>query len=372
MDDEEMHNLYPLFYSRQMHEGFREHTGRRATCFTPSGYAGLQRWTGTWAGDTGGGPKPLVSMLNLSMSGHSLMTCDMDITTKEAVHFGFLQSWAQLNNWNYWRQPWYQGEELQDTFLHYTELRYELIPYLYTMAHIAHRTGMPILRAMPLMFPEDETCYELLNQYMLGDCLLVSAFAEKTYLPAGKWLDYWTGEAHEGPKWVKLDPPEIRGGGLFIRAGAIQPANGTGLVHIDCQPLEDVDFHIAPGADGEALLIEDDGTTYAYEEGHVCETRLTWREEGDVWKLRIEAPTGLVERVPKNRDQHVEVFRCAKPIEVLVDRKALPEEQGWGDHSNWRYEPVYWGHRPLRINVHEDAHQAHEIEIIFGDEKESE
>ena len=91
MDDQEMHNLYPLLYSKQMHQGFREHTGRRATGFTPCGWVGFQRWTGTWAGDTGGGPEPLCASLNLSLCGHVYSTVDMEVQTKEGIHFGFLQ-----------------------------------------------------------------------------------------------------------------------------------------------------------------------------------------------------------------------------------------------------------------------------------------
>ncbi len=318
MDDEEMHNLYPLLYSRQMHEGFRAHTGRRATCFTPDGYAGLQKWTGTWAGDTGGGPRPLVSMLNLSLSGHSLMTCDMEVTTREGIHCGFLQPWAQLNSWNYWRQPWYQGAELEDVFRDYCRLRYELLPYLYATAHQAHRTGMPMLRAMPLMFPDDPASYELLTQYMLGDSLLVSAFSEEVYLPPGEWVDFWTGQVLAGGRRLAVNAPPNRGGGLYARAGSIIPMT-TCVPYIDCTPWSQIAVNVVPGADTEAMLIEDDGTTYGYERGEVSETRLAWAEGDGCDTLRIAAPAGCTDRLPAQRTYSVRVWGAARPTRITLD-----------------------------------------------------
>jgi alpha-glucosidase (family GH31 glycosyl hydrolase) len=79
MTDEEMHNLYPVVYAKQMARGFESHTGRRAMVYSAGGYAGVQQFVATWAGDTGGGAKPLASMLNHGFSGHSNHSCDMDV-----------------------------------------------------------------------------------------------------------------------------------------------------------------------------------------------------------------------------------------------------------------------------------------------------
>ena len=105
MDDEEMHNLYPTLLNKQMSLGFQEHTGRRAMIYSSGGYAGIQRYAATWAGDTGGGPKSLVSILNHGLSGHSNASCDMEVFSPEGIHFGFLQPWSQVCSWAYWRHP---------------------------------------------------------------------------------------------------------------------------------------------------------------------------------------------------------------------------------------------------------------------------
>ena len=381
MDDEEMHNLYPLLYSRQMYLGFKEHTGRRPTPFTPSGFAGMQRWTGTWAGDTGGGPKPLVSMLNLSLSGHGLVTCDMEVTTKEGIHFGFLQPWAQLNNWNYWRQPWYQGEEIEQVFREYCALRYRLLPYLYSMAHIAHRTGMPILRAMPLMYPDDEACANLLTQYMLGDSLLVSAYTEDVHLPEGRWYDYWTGEMHAGPCELRYTPPAMRGGGLFMKAGSIIPVTDEAPC-VPEGPWPSVHFQVAPGGDAESLLIEDDGITHAYEHGQVWQTRVSWSEGEGRYVCRIEPPDGATPGVPEQRRYTVRVLGVLRPQKVLVDGIPIQpvdlDMLGGEGCSGWEYctdlVSVYAGEAPwpayapapLWISLEEDPRVAHEITIYAG------
>ncbi len=373
MTDEEMHNLYPLLYSKQMHLGFREHTGRRATCFTASGYAGLQRWTGTWAGDTGGGPKPLASMLNLSMSGHSLMTCDMEVTTKDGIHFGFLQPWSQVNSWNYWRQPWYQGYRLQEIFSEYCRLRYALLPYLYSMAHVAHRTGMPILRAMPLMFPDDEHCYDLLTQYMLGDSLLVSAFSDEVYLPDGEWVDVWTFARHCGPATLKYTPPENRGGGLFVRAGTMLTATPVPFCppqYVEDSPWAGLSYYVWPGGDSETTLIEDDGTTYAYEEGEVCETHAFWSEKPDRYVCRIDAPVGHTRLLPERRQVELFVALEQAPTGVSLDGEVLQRGAGTGGEGllwDWSVpsaEEFPFGAWGLTLRTEWDPREPHEIEIV--------
>ena len=122
MDDEEMHNLYPTLLNQQMHQGFKEHTGRRPMIYSSGGYTGLQQYAATWAGDTGGGPKPLVSMLNHGLSGHANVSCDMDVFTPMGIHFGFLQAWSQVCSWAYWRHPWLLGDKLLPIFKTYARL----------------------------------------------------------------------------------------------------------------------------------------------------------------------------------------------------------------------------------------------------------
>ena len=146
MSDSEMHNLYPLLYARQMVEGYEAHTGRRGLSFTPSGWAGFQAWAGTWTGDTGGGLTTLGAMLNTAIVGHSWCTNDMEVTQKEALHFGYLLPWAQINSWNYFRMPWAQGRELLESHRFYSQFRARLIPLPLLLGLAGHPNRLPTHR----------------------------------------------------------------------------------------------------------------------------------------------------------------------------------------------------------------------------------
>lgn len=291
MTDAEMHNLNPLLYAKQMYLGFREKTGRRPFVFTVAGWAGLQRYANTWTGDTGGEEGPLAACLNLSLSGHGMTTPDMEVTSPEGIHFGFLLGWAQLNSWNYWRHPWLQGEFLTGVFRAYAELRYRLIPYLYSCAWEAHTTGLPLLRAMPLEYPEDRETHHLLHQYLLGPALLVGAFTRRVYLPAGEWTNVWTGERHAGPGWCEPTVPADRGGPLLAKAGAIVPM-GPRMQYVGQVPDDELTIHVWPGPAGEFVLYEDDGSSFGYEAGEGRTTRLRQEAADGLMRLTMEPAEG--------------------------------------------------------------------------------
>lgn len=270
--DDEVHNVYPTIYVKQMQEGFTNHTeGRRAFIYTSCFYAGSQRYAASWAGDTGGGYDTVVAMLNYGLSGHTNVTCDMEVTCKEGIHYGFLSPWVQQLGWRNWQQPWFLREELEDMIRYYSRLRSALFPYIYSMAHKAARTAIPLARALTLMYPDVPEYDYVTNTYMLGDSLLVAVFDMKVTLPEGEWYDYWTGEKYKGGCVIDYQIPEGRGGALFVRAGSV-------VCEMEPQEyIEKVDpdnyiLGIYPGADCEFTLVEDDGYTYDYVEGKCADT----------------------------------------------------------------------------------------------------
>ena len=315
MRDDEMHNLYPLLYSKQMYLGFKEHTGRRPFAFTVSGWAGLQHWTGTWTGDTGGEEGPLGAVLNLSLSGHGMTTCDMEVTTREGIHFGMLLPWAQLNSWNYWRHPWLQGKELQAVFTDYARLRYRLLPYLYAIAWEAHTVGTPMLRTMPLEFPDDPQSPSLIRQYMLGPSLLVGAFTNRVYLPAGEWFDFWTGQRHRGPAWVEPPIPPDRGGPLFLPAGAIVPM-GKVMDYVGEEPDDELTVHIYAGAPGRFALYEDNGVDFAHESGAFRTTEICHEAAAGKLTVELAAAEGDFQHAPQQRTLSFLLHGVGKPQRV--------------------------------------------------------
>ncbi|WP_158606500.1 TIM-barrel domain-containing protein [Paenibacillus ginsengarvi] len=327
MDDEEVHNVYPTLLNKQMHLGFKEHTGLRSMIYSSGGYVGIQQYAATWAGDTGGGPRPLVSMLNHGLSGHPHASCDMDVFTADGIHFGFLQPWSQVNSWAYWRHPWLLGEKLLHLFTYYAKLRYRLLPYLYSAAHNAVRTGMPIIRAMPLVYPDDPRSDECLQQYMVGDYLLVAAFTREVHLPEGEWIDYWSGRRYAGPLDITAEVPDDRGGPLFVKAGAVIPT-WPDMDYVGHKPVNQIGVHIYPGADSEFRLYEDDGTTYRYLENEVATTTFSCRTTGSETKVRIGRRSGSYEGMPAARTFDLRMYTEQAPAAVYVNGGKLSAD-GW-------------------------------------------
>ncbi|MCE5217904.1 DUF5110 domain-containing protein [bacterium] len=353
MDDEEMHNLYPVILNKQMSRGFAEHTGRRPMIYSSGGYTGIQRYSATWAGDTGGGPRPLVSMLNHGLSGHSNASCDMDVFTPEGIHFGFWMPWSQVCSWAYWRHPWLLGEKLESMFRFYARLRYRLLPYIYSIAHVAHRTGMPMMRAMPLAFPEEEGADEALGQYMFGDAFLTAAFAETIHLPAGNWIDFWTGERLRGPIDLPVEFPEDRGGPLYVRSGAIIPF-GPEMDYVGHKPTATLELLVYPEGRSEFTLCEDDGVGFGYEQGEVAETRITCLAKGGKVEVTVDPRRGEYEGMPEGRDFRLRISVPAKPHHVEVNDVALPESASSEGGLGWWYD---LGESQVRLHVEEDPHR---------------
>lgn len=318
MDDEEMHNLYPIILSKQMSRGFADYTGRRSMIYSSGGYAGIQRFAANWAGDTGGGPKPLVHMLNHGYSGHVNASCDMDIFTDAGIHFGFFQPWSQLCNWAYWRQPWFLEPERKEMYKFYANLRYRMLPYIYAAAHRAATTGYPIMRAMSMVFPEMPGADDILYQYMFGDDMLTAAFAEEITLPEGRWIDAWTGEWVEGGHTVKAEFPKTVGGPLYLRAGAFIPTCEMGEF-IGQKKFGHVELNIYACAEKRTYqLYEDDGVTEKYLAGEFAVTDMEMEETDGEIIVRIHQRKGGYEGMPEKRTYSVNIMTRSNADEVLV------------------------------------------------------
>ena len=339
LTDLENHNLTQVLYHKQMCAGYEGFAKQRAMTHYCAAYAGVHHWGATTMGDNGGGPKALVWMLNYGMSGHMNTSCDME-TRGQGLHFGFLQPWSQHNNWAYANQPWFLGRRAEAMFRDYARLRYSLLPYIYSAAHVGHLTSMPILRPMPLVFPDDLKLADCVTEYMLGDSLLVAAFTDHVYLPKGRWIDYWTGAEFEGPREMPCVYPTNRAGGLFIRAGAIIPY-WPEMDFVGEQPANPLRLHVYPEGVSDYTLYEDDGNSLAYLSGAVAVTRVRCEAGPVAVTLTIEPRQGTYARMPLQRDY--EVWIHSRPAKKL----AINGTQAAAD-----YDPVA---KATRIAVQEDA-----------------
>lgn len=355
MTDGEMHNLYPVLLAKQMHDGFREQTGLRPfIVHAMAGYTGIQRYASTPTGRFGNKEEGLAAVLGYSLSGHAHATINMDLSTREGIHAGFMQTWVQVNNWSLVWHPGMLEASLRELFRTYARLRYRLLPYLYATAHVAARTGLPVARAMPLAFVGDPACRELRNQYMLGDFLLVAAFTNRVYLPNGVWIDYWTGQRYEGRQTIDYVVPETAGGPLFVRAGAILPF-GAESDYIGPHVTEPLELRFYPHERSEWVLYEDDGTSCSYADGQVAATRIRCETDAERTVVYVGKRNGSYEGMPARRGCELVLHLDNKPAAVRVDGKPLTMLKHRGrtlSTADWQYDRRT---KTVRLRVEEQA-----------------
>ncbi|WP_158606564.1 TIM-barrel domain-containing protein [Paenibacillus ginsengarvi] len=341
MTDNEMHNLYPVVLGKQMQEGYVRQTGKRPMIHTVVGYTGMQQYTATECGKYGQRTTAVISALNSGLSGHAHTAIHMHVEEPEGIHASFLMPWAQNNSGRHFRHPCFLEEKQRALFRLYARLRYRLLPYLYSAAHTAANTGMPIARAMPLSFPDDEQCRNLFTQYMLGDHLLVGVFTENVYLPKGCWIDYWTGDRYEGPATIAYRVPEQAGGPLFVRAGAIIPMRPD-MEYIEPSGAERLILHVYPDGPSESAIYEDDGITFRYEEGSIAETRIRCEADETRIVVRIWRRRGTYEGMTGRRSYEVVVHTENKPAFLRLNGQRYAEQTPAtarrNPESGWKYD----------------------------------
>jgi alpha-D-xyloside xylohydrolase len=179
-------------------------------------------------------------------------------------------------------EVWAYGKQAEPILTKYLKLRYQLLPYTYSVAYHSYKTGAPYMRALFMDFPGDPKALNIPDEYMYGPAFLVAPVTEQgatqrtVYLPAGSdWYNYWTNERLHGGQAINVDAP-IDTLPLFVKAGSIVPLGAE--VQSAQQPQAIASVRVYPGADGSFTLFQDDGKTYAYEKGAGSVTKLTWND----------------------------------------------------------------------------------------------
>lgn len=331
--DKEMHNLNQVLLPKQMRELGRKYNGKRTWHHYCGGWSGTQRWTASTSGDNGGGKTALYDQLNLGMSGFLNTSCDVMSVPRElemqGLHFGLFLPWVQINSWFSMMHPFYYAKEEQDLYRFYVKLRYSLAPYIYSMALEAAQNGMPIVRSMPLCFPEDRNCDDMTYQYMFGDNFCVGIFTNEIYLPKGTWTDAWSGEkiVSKGETFTR-EYPSDRAGLLFIREGAIIPTQPD-VEYLGTRPFDRVILKVYPHGDSAYTMLDDDGESYEYENGGVASTLFESHERDGGVEVVVNPVQGSFKGMPSEREYSFRIQRDSRPASVSLNGAAV---------QDWTYE----------------------------------
>lgn len=193
----------------------------------------------------------------------------------------------------------YGNPEIEPIARRYAELRYELLPYTYTLAWQAREQGLPLMRPMWLHYPDDERARGLGTQYLWGRDLLIApviepgATSRAVYLPAGSWYDWWTGETLAGGGEVER-PVDLATMPILARAGAIIPVDPV-RQHTGEPVDEPTTIRVYRGADGDFTLYDDDGISQEYLQGRGSWTRFTWDDDANRLGIEPAAPEDAAE-----------------------------------------------------------------------------
>jgi alpha-glucosidase len=304
------HNVFGLQMARSSFEGTRQAMQKRPFILTRAGYAGLQRYTAIWTGDNRAEDDHMLTgvrlLTSLGISGVPFSAMDVGGFTGNPT-VGLYTRWMQLGAFiPYFRnhtqlntksaEPWSFGEEVLAICRNYINLRYRLLPYLYSTFHEATQNGMPVVRSLAIDYTHDPNIYNtpFQNEFLFGPAFLVlpqesiQQFA-KIYLPAGDWYNLYTDVREKGgeDKLVELNTTTLP---VYVKGGSIVPMQSL-IQNTNEQPTDTLTLQIYQGESNSAFdYYEDDGASYNYEQGAYYKRHIQYDPVART--ITLEAPTG--------------------------------------------------------------------------------
>jgi alpha-D-xyloside xylohydrolase len=316
----EYFNTYPLFHTAAFYNGMRKDMHERALILARDAYPGAQHngaifWSSDISPNWSVLKRQVPTGINFVASGMPYWSTDIGgwqdlpyfhkperpvlIDPSDArdevghyddypelyvrwFEYGAFQPNFRTHGTRKYNEVWSYGKQAEPILEKYLRLRYQLMPYIYSLGHDVNQTGAPFMRGLFMDFGDDPKVADIGDEYMFGPAFLVAPVTDQgmttrqVYLPAGTdWYNYWTNERIHGGQTITAQAPidEIP---LFVRAGSIIPLGTTVESTNDVQKIASVKVY--PGADGDFDLYTDDGTTYAYEQGKFEVSKLHWSD----------------------------------------------------------------------------------------------
>lgn len=302
------HNVYGHMMSKATAAGLKKYLmPHRPFVITRSCYAGAQRWTSVWTGDNSATWEHLwlasIQCQRLAVSGISFAGSDIGGFIGEpdgelyirwlqlATFHPFMRTHSASNETGFHQEPWSFGSRYEFIAKKFIQLRYHLLPYLYTTFWQYATYGTPMLRPLAFVAQHDEHTYHRSHEFMLGDALLISHVSEpgmrtkEVYLPDGHWYNYWNDKKYKGGQIIKVATPldEIP---LFVKAGAVLPKYPK-MQYVGEKELEEMILNVYYDDQvSHSVLYEDAGDNYGYrnEQYNVIRFKLT----GDKHQVRLK------------------------------------------------------------------------------------
>ncbi|WP_152395520.1 glycoside hydrolase family 31 protein [Paenibacillus guangzhouensis] len=368
---EELHNIYGMLMSKATYEGLREQlNGQRPFVLTRAGYAGIQRYAAVWTGDNRSFWEHMAlampMVMNMGLSGipfagpdiggfaHDTSSELLIRWTQMGAFFPYCRNHSAIGTVR--QEPWSFGEKAEGILREYIGLRYRFMPHLYNLFHEAAVDGLPVLRPLLLEYPNDPNVVNLCDQFLIGNNLLIAPVYRPdtthraVYLPEGTWIDYWTGEAHEGGRHILANAP-LAIMPMYVKAGTML-AEGVLKQSADDAAEEKVTLHVYGAQASEGFtatyqLYEDDGVSFAYQAGAHSELAVQVTGGSDSVAIRWSYSDTAGFRV--NREQLG--FTLQQPGFVPQDVAGLTKmslESIEAGHEGWAWDDVK---RVLHIQV---------------------
>ncbi len=303
----EMHNLYALLYQKAAFEISAQYFGQ-GIIWARSAYAGSQRYPVHWSGDSS---CAFEEILNVLRGGLSLGICGFSYWSQDVGGFMFSPTdklylrWTQFGIFNShmrfhgnpprYREPWNYEPETQQAVRALLNLRYRLLPYIYSEAHRCSESGLPMLRHLVLEYDKDPNVYSIEDQYLFGRNLLIAPIltqedSRKIYFPGGEWVDFWTYRRYPPHTWVEYNCG-VEKIPVFIRAGSMIPF-GPETQCISDGPLAALSLLIVPDTNNTIEPFELIDEKKVRIEAHFTNHRLSIRFSEPLSKVqfRVEIP----------------------------------------------------------------------------------
>ncbi|GAC1437973.1 MAG: glycoside hydrolase family 31 protein [Thermoanaerobaculia bacterium] len=352
-DHREIHNVYGMLMTRSTYEGLLKlRPGERPFILSRASFAGGQRYSALWPGDNVSTwshlRQSIPTLLGMGLSGFPFVGSDIggfaDAPTAElftrwlqaGVFYPFMRTHTAFGTPD--QEPWSYGTEYEAINRRAIELRYQLLPHLSSVMRESSETGIPAMRPLMLEYPDDGQTYVMDDQFLFGPDLLIAPVLREAqtrrgvYLPKGEWYDYWTGQHHDGGKWIDV-PVTLSSIPIFVRGGAFvfgQPVvQNTGEM-----PGQNLEVSLFPIGASERSFYEDEGNGFDYKRGVFARRRFAARRDGAALVVEIGAPEGSYR--PRSRAMMLTVRSQSDAAAVRVDGVALPRvtdvakaERGW-------------------------------------------